>query len=147
MVGDSHYYQAVIHGSLPELDAAATTMPPWPQLPGVHAQLIFGRARQQSDPKLGRSALAYERQAAHRDPADPRWANATGVIEETFGTAARANAAYRHALQLNPWSFQALAGLYRVAARDGNRADAIPLRTRLCRLGPNDCPPRSTLPR
>jgi O-antigen ligase len=145
LVGDRHYYGAVIDNSLPELEQAERLMPPWPQLPGVHAQLLFEGARAKNDPAQGREALKYEREARDRDPADPLWWYASGAIEETYGTSARANAAYRHALKLSPWSYQALFGLYRIAVRDGRHADAVSYRNRLCKLGAEYCPTRASL--
>jgi O-antigen ligase len=145
VVGDSHYHDAQTEGSLSELSAGTATMPPWPQLPGLRAQLLVLQAQASNDPALGRTGLRYEGEAAERDPADPLWANAMGTLEELYGTSARANAAYRHALTLNPWSYQAMSGLYRIAVRDGKRAEAIALRTRMCRLGSGYCPDRSTL--
>lgn len=143
--GDSHYRRAVVDHSISDLTVAEATMPPWPQLPGVHAQLLFERAVRTSDQRAARRALAYEREAQRRDPADPRWWSAAGAIEERFGSAARANSAYHHALELSPWSFQALGGLYRVAVRDGHHRAAVGYRATLCRLGPAFCPPRSSL--
>jgi O-antigen ligase len=147
LVGDSHYYDAVVHSSLSDLDAAAATMPPWPQLPGVHAQVLFEQARATNDAAVGRDSLVYEREAQKRDPADPLWWYATGAIEETFGTSARANAAYHHALKLSPFSYQALAGLYRIAVRDDQHAAAVRYRAQLCRLGADYCPTRASLRR
>ena len=145
VVGDSHYVDALTHNSLSDLHAAERTMPPWPQLPGVRAQLLFQRARESGDASLGRRALGDERRARDRDPADPLWWYAIGAIEESFGTSSRANLAYQHALALNPTSYQALAGLYRVAVRDGRHDAAVSYRRRLCRLGADYCPSRSTL--
>ena len=56
-----------------ELDAAERTSPPWPQLPGVRAQLLFRSTASPTMPPSGRRALAYERSASERDPADPLW--------------------------------------------------------------------------
>jgi O-antigen ligase len=145
LVGDHHYYGAVIHSSMPDLERAERTMPPWPQLPGVHAQLLFEGARATNNAKEGREALRYEREARERDPADPLWWYASGAIEETYGTSARADAAYRHALKLSPWSYQALFGLYRIAVRDGRHADAISYRKTMCRIGAEYCPTRASL--
>ena len=145
LVGDSHYLDALKQSSVSELDAAERTLPPWPQLAGVRAQFLFQRARETEDAGLGRRALEHEREASERDPADPLWWYARGAIAEDFGTSTTANAAYRHALTLNPTSYQALAGLYRIAVRDGRHDAAVTYRARLCRLGPAYCPARSTL--
>lgn len=143
--GDVHYRQALVQSSFDELAAADRLFPPWPQLPGVRAAFLNGRAKNGGGRPVGRRALEAERDAIDRDSADPHWWIALGALEEQWGSRDRAGAAYREALRRNPWSDTARLGLFRLALRADDRAAAARLREKMCEVGPDYCPPRSAL--
>jgi tetratricopeptide (TPR) repeat protein len=141
VVGDVAFAAAIEDSSLTDLQRAEQVSPPWPQYPGVRAHLLHQAAATLGDERLGRRAIAAERAAIDRDPADPRWWYALGALEERWGSTARARAAYRAALARNPWSYTALVQLYELELDAGNRAWAVAARERLCAIEPSECPP------
>ena len=145
VTGDIAFKDAITSGSRTQLVRADERFPPWPEVSGLRAQidgLAAGRTGARADADR---AFASSRAAIRRDPADPKWWWRLGQFEEQFGTPARADAAFRQALERNPWSTQALAGRYRIARDAGRFAAAKALRDKLCELGPATCIPRSDL--
>lgn len=131
--------------SLRDAARAVAQLPSWPQPEGLRAALLDRRAQIAHSIARGRSALVAERRALARDPQDPAWWSATGELEERWGSLTAADAAYRHALSLDPWSSVALLGRYRVALTRAEHDTAVDVRRRLCAVGPTSCPPRSSL--
>ncbi len=143
--GDIYYREALRGSSLSALADAERLFPPWPQVPGVRAQLLNGQASRREDPARGRQAIAAGREAIGRDSSDPHWWTAVGELEEQWGSARRSAAAFRQALVRNPFSQSARAGLFRLALRRDDRVEAARLREKMCEVGPDYCPPRSAL--
>lgn len=143
--GDIAFARGVRDRSLADVRAAAELSPPWPQYTGVRAQILAGQAADASGAaqrdEIAARALAAQRDTRGRDEADPRAAYTLGLLEEQWGSVARARDAYRDALGLNPWSYTALTRLYVVEVGLGHRSAALDLRARLCALDRADCPP------
>jgi len=142
VVGDTHYARASADRSLTELAAAQRRLPAWPQLSALGADLRHRPGTRPSD-----AVLAQGRQAIARDSQDPMWWATLGSIEAMRDHPSAAAAAFRETLVRNPWSFFGLSGSYQAARALHHQAAARALRTKLCRLGPTYCPPRSSLDR
>lgn len=141
VAGDASYADAVVHSSPADLRHAEQASPPWPQYPALRSAFRSVRADAAHDARLGRSAIAAQRRAIARDGTDPRWWYGLGVLEERWGTVARARADYHAALARNPWSWFALTHLYGLELRAHHLAAARDARARLCEIGPSECPP------
>ena len=146
LVGDSKYATAVFDGSVSALDDGEKLFPPWPQFPALRGVLFASAAEHFENDVVGREALRAEVGAIHRDPYDPQWWWLRGQLAESFGTPAQATAAYRRALELNPWSAEAMVGMTRLANKAGDRAEVERWRLRLCKLGPSACLKKSQIP-
>jgi tetratricopeptide (TPR) repeat protein len=140
IAGDTAYAHAVARYSIADVRRADELSPPWPQFPGLEAQLVNLRGMAQRDPALGRRAVGLARRAVDRDPGDPRWWYLLAAIRSVQGDRAGATRDYQAALRRNPWSASALRGLYEIARRDGDEAAARQYREKLCRIGPMQCP-------
>jgi O-antigen ligase len=140
LVGDTHYAHANARRSQSELTAAEHWLPPWPQLPALHVEL-----ERVPGVSTTPAVLALQREVLRRDGEDPSSWYTMGSLrylrQDYFG----ARAAYRHALERNPWSFFALAGSYRSSLALGDVPAARTWRSKLCQLSAQDCPPRSEL--
>ncbi|MGZ6975409.1 MAG: O-antigen ligase family protein [Acidimicrobiia bacterium] len=146
LVGDAKYASAVFDGSVSSLNDGEKTLPPWPQFPALRGVLYASAAQHFRNAMVGHAAIAAELGAIDRDPYDPQWWWLRGQLEESYGTPAKAQHAYRHALELNPWSAEAMLGLTRLANKAGNHAEVEHWRTRLCKLGPTQCLKKSQIP-
>lgn len=145
VTGDVAFKDAVRTGSLTQLTRADERFPPWPEVSGLRAQVEGLTASRSGSRADANRAVASSHAAIRRDPADPKWWWRLGQFEEQFGSARAADAAFRQALERNPWSTQALAGRYRIARDAGDLATARAMRNKLCELGPATCIPRSDL--
>jgi len=143
--GDVAFKDAVTTGSRSQLARADERFPPWPEVSGLRSQIDALAADRSGSSSDMERMFAASRAAIRRDPADPKWWWRLGQFAEHFGTPQQADAAYRAALERNPWSTQALAGRYRIARDAGDRAGAGSRRRKLCELGPASCIPRSDL--
>ena len=80
------------------------------------------------------SAYAHAREAVLQDPAYPSAYNTLGVVFQRRGLQARAEQAYRHALEQAPQHAPGLLNLARLLEAEARHAEAAPLRARLARL-------------
>lgn len=139
--GDASFKQGVTKRSIDAVDRADVRFPPWPDVPAQRGSIYATRQFVTGDRSLIAKAIASARDAVRRDPLDPQWTFQLGNLEEASRHYPSAARLYDRALELNPWSINALSGAYRVAVRTERDAEAVKLRSRLCEIGKDSCPP------
>lgn len=125
LVGDFELRQA--HLDLEDRDAriAERVLPPWPEPLQERSTIAVLAALDASRPGHFNAALALTRRASSRDPSDPTLHNDVGDFEYNWGDRDRSEAAYETALRTDPQSVRALAGLGRLALREGRAERAV----------------------
>ncbi len=113
VVGDAALRTGALDFSRARFDQAHRGLPPWPDvsLAGATVYGFFGV----HDPGARRQALKLAREAAARDPEDPRPWVRLGDLEAVWGSKGRAESSFQRALTANPWSEAALTGIAALA--------------------------------
>ena len=140
--GDASFKQGITNRKLAPIDRADHMFPPWPDVPAQRGSLYATQRFITGDQVYERLAEDNAKEAMRRDPADPQWTFQVGNLEEASHRYAAASRYYTRALHLNPWSVNALSGAYRIAVRSDRTGAALRLRSRLCEIGKDSCPPR-----
>ncbi|HVM67834.1 MAG TPA: O-antigen ligase family protein [Acidimicrobiales bacterium] len=110
-------HQADLGANPSRAETAARRLPAWGEPDAVVGRLIAYESITRRDQRLLDQAITWWGAAAARDPADPsRWNDLAGAVEHA-GDLPSAAAAYRHALEDDPWSQRALNGVVRIGAR------------------------------
>lgn len=141
LLGDVALERASDRRSRAEIHRAASLLPPWPDVPAFEASIDATLRALTGDRSFEERAIAHERLAVDRDPADPVWWARLGEFQEASRHFADADRSYRQALRRNPWSIIALSGRYRLAVRRNDLVTARAIRSRLCEIGKDACPP------
>lgn len=149
LVAGQLYLQRGVEEKSPHLlERARLLSPPWPELflaaASVEADGGLSRGLSDGEP-YRRRTLQLSRRAARRDPAVPGLWTELGRVELAWGSNGGAAAAFRHALQRNPWDRGALVGRVRLAGRvgDGRMLAESCRRLRILGAVPTGCPAAS----
>lgn len=132
--------QASTTGSVDLAVEAQRYLPPDDTLADLEALARRRVATVGPAPATRAAALEAARRPIALDPTRPTWWVHLGYAEANVGTGtkaqrlARADAAFREALERNPWSAAAMDGLVKVAHARGDRAAEARWRARLCRV-------------
>lgn len=141
VIGDATYQNSARHVTLSPLDSWSVRWMPWTEPESRRAQLWDYQAGfPNGGTSAGARAVAAELAALRRDPKDPRVLGALGVLEQKYGTHAKAREWFRRTLAINPFSLQALRNLVVLDAQDGDRAGLRRYRRTLCAIGKDFCP-------
>ena len=128
-LGDVSYKSATTGFSPTAMSRAMRLLPPWPQVAQDASRIyIFEGLGTPADSAQHRAALAYARRGTDEDPSSATAWTYRGAVERKYGSTRRAAADFARALADNPYSYNAMAGVY-VTAGSGDAT----VRTAMCR--------------
>jgi tetratricopeptide (TPR) repeat protein len=137
LVGSFHLDQARLDLTLGQARQARRLLPAWPEPRLVTATASVFVSKTEGRPELLVASRRWRRAAVARDPTDPALWIDLARSELGAGLVAPAGRDFRRALDFDPWSAEALAGLGRVAHAQGDRAGAVPFFRRSLRAEPD----------